>query len=148
MEDYVEKIVTANWFFGMGPQHILCWEDWYNRVVRMHAKRYGVRIRDVRETIQIGAYVAQGRWSVKCPNKNCKGQEYAWQEGFFCCLTCFNQDFEHHLVCSYFPPERTGIEQILLPRLRDNRCWLIGEPLSQLAEENRVLGVPVPDGVI
>ncbi len=148
MQETADKIVTANWFFGNSSKHILTWEAWYNEVVRLIAKRYGVRILEVNEMIQIPAYVDTGRWSVKCPKKRCRGQEYAWEEGFFMCLSCFNSDFKHAVVRSYFPPERVKIDQLLEQRVWENRCWLVGETLGQLAWENEVLEVPVPDGVI
>ena len=147
-EESIDKIVTGNWFFGHGPQFISDWETWYNSVVRLHAKRYGIRIKQVNETIQVPAYVDTGRWSVRCPNKRCNGQEYAWEESYFMCLSCFNSSFGNCVVRSYFPLERPQIDQLLEQRAWENRCWLVGEPLSQLADENEVLGVLVPDGVI
>ena len=148
MEESVDKIITANWFFGHGPQFIVDWETWYNSVVRRKAKRYGIRIKLVNEEIQVPAYVDTGRWSVKCPSERCRGQEYAWEEGYFMCMSCFNSGFGNCVVRSYFPPERTQIDQLLEQRVWENRCWLVGETLGQLAWENEVLQVPVPDGVI
>lgn len=80
------------------------------------------------------AYVNQGRWTVKC---ECNDAEFAWDEGWFMCRSCFNGNHKHKYRKAVFPKDRKQIEKLLEIRPLQNRNWRDGETLAQLRAENK-----------
>ncbi len=89
------------------------------------------------EAPPVTAFVNHGAWLIKCPNPDCKGAEYAWEEGFFYCFSCHNGYMGHKIRRSVFPPERRAIEKALERRPLLNRNWLQGETVGDLQAENK-----------
>jgi len=79
------------------------------------------------------ARVNHGRWIVDC---ECLGAEFAWEEGIFMCLSCFNASHKHQYRPVIFPKNRKAIELLLLPRPVPYRNWYPGESLAKLKAEN------------
>ncbi len=87
------------------------------------------------ETEPLKAFVNHGRWLVACP---CGGAEYAFEEGWMMCRSCFNGYMKHKIRRVEFPDPafRANLETLLLNRPLDNRNWTPGETLEQIAQEN------------
>jgi len=84
----------------------------------------------------VEAFVNDGAWLVKCPAEDCHGAEYAWEEGWFFCTSCFNSYMKHEYRRLVFPKQRARIEKLLLRRPLKNRHWLTGETVADLEREN------------
>ena len=81
------------------------------------------------------ARVNYGNWIVDC---ECTGAEFAWEEGLFMCLSCFNAGHQHQFRRVIFPKSRKAIEKELLRRPVPNRNWYTTESLAMLKIENAV----------
>jgi len=81
------------------------------------------------------ARVDWGRWVVDC---ECKGAEFAFEEGEFMCQSCFNGGHQHKFRRVIFPKERKAIEMLLLQRPEGNRNWSPGESIAKLKAENKM----------
>ena len=82
------------------------------------------------------AFVNDGAWLVHCPDDDCHGVEYAWEEGFFFCTSCKNSHLGHKYRRLEFPTDRARIEELLIVRPRDNRNWTPKETVVDLEREN------------
>jgi hypothetical protein len=80
------------------------------------------------------AFVNQGRWLVEC--RDCSGSEYAWEEGWFMCRSCWNSAVGSQYRPAVFPKDRAKIEGALVLRPIANRNWNPGETIGQLEAEN------------
>ena len=139
-------IVTANHHLGLRPDDpVRDWQDWKQRFIEPAAFRRGVRLSPRPKRMKpIVAQVNDGRWLVYCPGRSCNGAEYAWEEGEFMCVSCFNADADHCYLPSTFPKERLAIEGILDARPLTNRHWWAHESLADLEIENIEHGIPLP----
>ena len=92
-----------------------------------------------------------GRWVVRCPLMDpkvggpCGGarQVQPGDQAFFC-PSCENKQANGKPVRTVWPPEelRQGVERALSLRpLEENRNWVPGESVDDLARENRMHGV-------
>lgn len=88
------------------------------------------------------ARVNHGTWIVDCPNPDCRGAEYIWEEGLFMCWSCFNAHVDHCYLLTDFPKERRTIEAILDVRPEPNRNWDHHESIDDLQSENIEHNVP------
>ena len=123
-------IVTANNWFEV---NLLTFRSGR---LRKNMERMGIKGGDQgpdMETKPLVAWVSRGRWSVTCP---CGGGEYAWEEGWVMCQSCFNSYISHKLRKTIFPKQRQQIEELLELRPLDNRHWVLGETLKDLEREN------------
>lgn len=122
-------MITANTWFK------LTWRQWFKGKIIPQARRFKVTIPERHAEVEpVVAHVTEGAWLVHCPD--CKGCEYAWEEGLFFCLSCFNGKVGHKVRPSKFPEERKEIEELLKVRALLNRCWYHGETLDDLKREN------------
>lgn len=80
------------------------------------------------------AIVNHGRWLVICPD--CGGAEYAWEEKYMMCISCFNEGVGHKFRPAIFPVQREQIEELLILRPLSNRNWSLGETVADLRKEN------------
>lgn len=91
------------------------------------------------------AEVYTGRWLALCPFPGCAGAEYvSFDDPRFFCHECRNAAVGHAFVPVVVPDptNRRGIEGYLLSRPdRRMRNWLKGEPITDLRDENRALGL-------
>ena len=87
------------------------------------------------KTEALKAFVNQGRWLVACP---CGGAEYAFEEGWMMCRSCFNGYLKHRIRRVEFPDPafRARLETLLAQRPLENRNWTPGETLEQMGQEN------------
>jgi hypothetical protein len=75
----------------------------------------------------------EGAWLVRC---ECRGAEYAWEEGLFWCFSCGNDSAGHRVRRSAFPLERAEIEALLMRRTLKRRTWLKEETVDDLIRQN------------
>ena len=101
--------------------------------------RLGLVAQGIDDGPPLKARVNHGRWIVDC---ECNGAEFAWDEGFFMCQSCFNVGHGLKYRKSVFPKSRQKIELLLIGRPIVNRNWFPGESLAQLRAEN-IKGGPV-----
>lgn len=123
------RLITANTWFG------LSFMDFRRKILAPALQRH--RLKDMGpDTVMkpLVAFVNAGRWSITCPN--CGGGEYAFEEGWVMCRSCFNGYMGHKLRRVVFPTRADEIEQLLLVRPLQNRNWNLGETLAFLQEEN------------
>lgn len=122
-------MITANMFFK-------CEWDTYRKMVLIAemGKRLIAEQDYDKESPPLKAHINHGNWSVKC---ECGGSEFAWEEGFFMCRSCFNGNHKHKYRKAIFPKDRTKIEELLLIRPLQNRNWYPNETLAQLRAENK-----------
>ncbi len=124
------RIVTANTWFETDFMTFR-----RTRVAKALFKR-GLRdMGPAEEVPALKAFVNAGRWSIKCPD--CGGGEYAWEEGWVMCLSCFNEKIGHRIRRVEFPGNREKIEALLLRRPLSARNWEPGETLKALERENK-----------
>mgnify|MGYP001590690436 FL=1 len=132
----MNKILTANgWFQSIWDVHL--WTE-----VMLKAKQYGVDVINEPAGEPVVVKANHGRWLVYCP---CSGAEYAWEEGFYICLSCFNAHLKQHIGKSSFPENRREIETIISQRPLPNRNWVPGETIAQLVRENLEYHDSVPE---
>ena len=145
----IQMIITANHYLGLRPVNpIRDWQDWKQNHVERAAVRRGVSLGPHPPGVEpIVAQVNDGRWIVYCPSPDCAGAEFAWEEGEFMCMSCFNAHVGHCFLPSRFPDERLEIEGILNMRpSMYNRHWYIHESLSDLRHQNVEHGYSFPVG--
>lgn len=124
-------MITANTWFK------LKWEEWKRGRLDKQAARFQISLREPDSQEEpIPAHISEGAWLVHCPEKDCRGVEYAWEEGFFVCCSCLNSKVGHKIRRSAFPAERKEIEALLEVRPLLNRNWYPGETLDDLRREN------------
>ena len=122
-------MITANTWFK------LTWLAWKRGRLNKQAARFQISLRDPDgQEEPIPAHVSKGAWLVHCPD--CRGVEYAWEEGFFLCCSCLNSKAGHKIRQSAFPVERKEIEELLEVRPLLNRNFYPGETLDDLRREN------------
>jgi len=124
-------MITANLYFN----RIDGWNGWRIGRILPDLVQHFISEQGCSDNILI-AYVNHGNWLIKCPD--CEGCEYAWEEGYFMCLNCFNASVGHKYRRSQFPIERKEIEQLLIVRPLPNRNWKPGETLEFLKTENEL----------
>lgn len=117
------------------------WAEWWQSVVLPASTRQGITMHIPSDDPFRMAQVRQGNWIILCA---CHGAEYAWEEGLFVCLSCFNARHGHRILRSQFPPDRQRIEAILDLRPLPNRNWLPGETVEDLERENIEHHMEVP----
>lgn len=120
-------IITGNDYFRM------TWEAYKLTEIVPKMGRQGLGQFGVDLTYELKAYINHGRWCVRC---ECGGSEYAWEEGFFMCQSCFNATHGHQYGIVEFPPERKFLEKLLEMRPKPNRNWFIYETVTDLMAEN------------
>lgn len=121
-------ILTANSWFKM------TFMQFRRLILLKELERYGLKDMGCDSDVEpLMAWVSQGRWSVTCP---CGGGEYAWEEGWMMCHSCFNGYMGHKFRRTVFPNDRKDIEALLLVRPLQKREWHIGETLADLLREN------------
>lgn len=98
---------------------------------RVQASLSKLRIKP-RQGATVYAYANHGRWVADCP---CYGAELVAPDEPMVCGTCGRT---HTVV---FPDNFEQIDGLLEGRPKVNRNWLIGEPLTQLQQENAAHGV-------
>ena len=90
------------------------------------------------------AYVSHGRWAVDCPFDGCFSAQYASVlDPRFFCIECDNGGTAKW-VTVIWPSEidTAAIEAALLARpAASTRNWLQGEPVGNLADENKAQGL-------
>lgn len=126
-------MITANQFFNQ--RQISTWEAYKVAVlapemVKRLIKEQGYDV----TTPPLLAYVNHGYWRVKC---ECGSTEFAWEEGWFMCRSCYNGGHKHQYRKAVFPENRAEIEALLAVRPLQNRNWYPGETLAQLEAENQ-----------
>lgn len=122
-------MITANTWFN------LPWRAWLKGRILPQARRHQVSIPEgIADVEPAVAHIARGAWLVRCPD--CRGAEYAWEEGEFFCMSCLNGKVGHKIRPSAFPPERKEIEALLMVRPLMNRNWYHDESLADLEKEN------------
>lgn len=98
----------------------------------------------------IPAELEHGRWIAKCPNRpiGCGGALNAsLTEPVFLCADCGSPENNGKWYAVAFPPDRAGIEAMLLKRpavIADSairRNWKPGESIADLQRENTEHGV-------
>lgn len=124
------RIITANSWFGMN------FLKFRKTLVLKALLKHGLQDLGVDSGLKpLVAIVNKGRWLVICPD--CGGAEYAWEENFMMCISCFNAKVSHKFRPSIFPTQRDRIEKILLSRPLPNRNWNLGETIPDLENENQ-----------
>lgn len=126
-------MITANSWFK------LAWRAWLKGKIIPQARKMELTI-----PIDCGeideppvAHIARGAWLVRCPDPDCRGVEYAWEEGKFFCLSCYNGKWGHRIIPSVFPQDRKEIEELLKVRPLLNRNWYHDETLDDLKRQNK-----------
>lgn len=123
------SIITGNTWFQMR------FMEFRRALMAKSLAKHGLRDMGPAEDVEpLEAFVNAGRWSIKCPE--CGGGEYAWEEGWVMCFSCFNEKLGHRIRPVKFPAERPEIEEILISRPLSARNWNPGESLDFLREEN------------
>ena len=122
-------MITGNLYFRKTPN----WESYRRLVLIPELASHMIREQGYANTSPLRAYVNYGRWCVKC---ECGGGEFAWDEGWMMCRSCFNAKHGHKYRPVVFPKDKERIEQILMVRPLDNRNWRPGESISDLQAEN------------
>jgi hypothetical protein len=124
------KIITANTWFECDFMTFR-----RTRVAKALFKRGLQDMGPAEDVKPLKAFVNAGRWSITCPD--CNGGEFAWEEGWVMCLSCFNEKIGHRIRKVEFPTTRPKIEALLLRRPLSARNWQVGETLKFLEEENQ-----------
>jgi len=122
------NIITANTWFKMS------FMDFRRKIILPDLLKHGLKdmgCDTVKEPLQ--AWVTNGRWSITCP---CGGGEFAWEEGWAICHSCYNGYMGHKYRRVVFPDNRKEIESLLLMRPLQKREWHPGETLEDLQREN------------
>ena len=120
-------MITGNIQFGMP------WEAYkLTRIIPAMGKRL-LPQNGISDADPVKARVNHGRWIVDC---ECKGAEFAFEEGLFMCQSCFNANRKHQYRRLIFPKNRKGIEMELIQRPEPNRNWYPGETITKLKAEN------------
>lgn len=136
----MKKLITANtWFGSMGAseRRTMTFDTFRRSLLRKLRERFEYPETGFDEKAPpVEAFVNDGAWLVKCPEEDCHGAEYAWEEGFFLCTSCKNSYLGHRYRRLVFPKERATIEELLLRRPLKNRHWLPGETVKDLEREN------------
>ncbi len=129
-------IVTGNILFQSNMETYL-----RKRLIPL-MKRQGIVPRGSNPNMGLCAWVAQGRWSLTCP---CGGGEYAFEEGWMMCASCWNDWAGHYYIRSFFPSRRKDIERVLMCRIRrSTRNFILGETVPELIAQNIEHGDRVP----
>lgn len=122
-------IVTGNTWFEMD------FMTFRRTLMAKSLRRHGLQDMGPAEKAKpLLAFVNAGRWSIKCPD--CGGGEYAFEERWVMCMSCFNAALGHKIRPVAFPKEREKIEALLLRRPLTNRNWEPGDTLATLKREN------------
>jgi len=124
------KLVTANSWFEMD---FLKFRRTLARKALMKHRLVDLGVDDKAKPLV--AIVNQGRWLVICPD--CGGAEYAWEEKYMMCMSCFNSKVGHRFRPFVFPSQRDQIEELLVSRPLPNRNWTLGETVADLERENQ-----------
>lgn len=94
---------------------------------------------------QAVAYVNHGRWVADCPSPHCKNAMVLLPGAPFLCAVCLNADIGYQYRLIAWPEGRGAIEMLLAERnIPETQNWYPGEPIEQLATENRAMR----DGVL
>ena len=97
-------IITANHWFGHHPTKPMpTWAEWWQSVVLPASTRQGITMHIPSDDPFRMAQVRQGNWIILCA---CHGAEYAWEEGLFVCLSCFNARHGHRIADQFVQPRR------------------------------------------
>ncbi len=118
---------TGNLHFGMS------WEAYRLSVLVPAMGKRLLPQSGVNDVAPVKARVNHGRWIVDC---ECKGAEFAFNEGLFICQSCYNAGHKHQYRRLIFPKARKAIEMVLIQRPEPNRNWSPGEPVAKLYAEN------------
>lgn len=141
-----EDIVPASDFKGnikLKTGRIITANSWFNMpflrfrkgMIGNALRKVGLQDMGVNSKLQkLVATVNHGRWLVICPD--CGGAEYAWEEKYMLCLSCYNAKVGHRFRPFVFPSERGRIEELLIVRPLPNRNWSLGETVADLEREN------------
>ena len=139
-------IVTANHHFGLAAQPVDA-EGWKALAARSAIRR-GIHLEPaIAGAKPMRPRVNHGAWIMGCPNPDCGGAEYVWEDGLFMCWSCFNAHVHHRYLHTSFPRGRRTIEAILDLRPEPNRNWEAPESLADLQIENIEHDLPVPSEV-
>ena len=125
-------MITANTWFRMSFPLFMKTKI-FPAQERFQIKPAGI---DREEHSPVKAFVNHGAWLVQCPDSQCGGAEYAWEEGFYYCFSCHNGYMKHRIRRLSFPVERKDIEALLEQRPLLNRNWSPGETIEDLRIEN------------
>ena len=118
-------MITANEWFGME------WVRFKDKAILPELNKRHIPFLEPDDKAEpLKAIVNHGRWLILC---DCGGAEYAWEEGMFMCLSCFNASSGHKFRKSAFPKERRKLEGILNKRILPNRNWQPPETVKDLA---------------
>jgi hypothetical protein len=125
------NLITGDTWFKMN------YEQFKARYLRPLQAKFGIIAAGVDDkAAPLPAMVNHGAWIVICPN--CRGAEYAFENGYFFCCSCKNSRNGHKYRNVIFPRDRAPIEALLIKRPLDNRNWAPGESLAQLDYENKL----------
>lgn len=125
----MDGLITANTWFEMD------WKAFRTRYLKRLRERFHIlEGKHDEETGPVQAFVNHGAWLVRCPE--CRGAEYAWEEGYFLCCSCKNSYLGHNYRRLVFPAERKAIEWLLILRPLNNRNWNWTESVDDLEREN------------
>lgn len=116
----------------------------YRAFVLRAARARWPRVQAVNWTAQgtVAAFVLRSNWVVQCPT--CPEALLAEPGEPFWCPNCLNVSNGGQALTALFPEDRTEIERLLLLRpAPENRNWLAGETVAQLAAENAAHGIGV-----
>lgn len=123
-------MITANTWFKTE------WKSWENGAIKRLCEKFQVPVpKEFASEKPLTAECIRGAWIIRCPD--CKGAEYAWEEGMFFCCSCLNNNVGHKLRRASFPPKRVVIDFLLQVRPLNNRNFKPGETIEQLESENK-----------
>ncbi len=135
-----KQLITANtWFGSMGTndRRVMTFDIFCRSHLRRIRVRFDIEEGKVNKALPpVEAFVNDGAWLVYCPEPECHGAEYAWEEGVFFCTSCKNSYMKHDYRRLVFPKDRARIEELLLRRPLKNRHWTPGETVADLEREN------------
>ena len=120
-------MITGNLQFGMP------WEAYKLTVIVPTMGKRLLPQGGISDAESVKARVNHGRWIVDC---ECRGAEFAFDEGLFMCQSCYNAGHKHQYRRLVFPKNRKGIEMELIQRPEPNRNWYPGESIAKLRAEN------------
>lgn len=134
----MDGLITANTWFGSmhtNPNRTMTFDIFRQSHLAALRKRFSFPERPLnKEAEPVTAFVNRGAWLARCPD--CRGAEYAWEEGVFFCTSCLNSGLVHRYRRLVFPEERGRIEELLIVRPVANRNWNLGEAIEVLEREN------------